>query len=125
MQLDVASILALGLLVALVFLAVRSNKGSPQLDRALVREHAKLKNRIAKVEADLSGCATKVDIMALSGKIEALEEHAASAGDINALEGKVNVALAKIDAVEKSSDRTAKGVERIETFLIEKGLGGR
>ena len=55
-------------------------------------------------------------------KMDALEEHAASAGDINALEGKVNTVMAKVEAVEKAADRTEQGVQRIENFFIQKGM---
>lgn len=126
MQIEFSSIVAAVLLMTVITLALLSRRqqrmGTTGLDRALVKEHGKLKDRMAAVEAQLSSCATKADMAALSGKIDALEEHSASAGDINALEGKVNAALVKIEAVEKAADRTEAGVSRIEGYLMQRGI---
>lgn len=126
MQIDFGSIVALALLVAIVGLAFTGRRhgrhGFGVVDRALVQEHGRLKDRMAAVEAQMGGCATKSDIAALNGKIDALEESAASSGDIHALEGKVNVALSEIAAVAKAADRTEAGVQRIESFFIQKGM---
>lgn len=121
MHIDLPSILALGLMAVVIFLGWRNNR-QPHSSHALIREHARLKSRLSAVEADLKGCATKSDVAALSGKIDALEEHAASSGELTALEGKINVALSKIDAVEKATDRTEEGIKRIEGFFIQKGI---
>lgn len=121
MLIDTGSILAFCALAALIFVGWRSNRGTGS-DRALLKDHARLKSRLSSLEESFKGCATKADVVALAGKIDALEEHAASAGDINALEGKVNVALTEIAAVAKAADRTEAGVQRIEGFFIQKGI---
>jgi len=121
MQIDTASILAFVMLAALIIVAWRSGK-SPETGRAMLKEHARLKSRLTSVEEALKGCATRSDVAALSGKIDALEEHAASAGDINALEGKINVCLTKIDAVEKAADRTESSVEWLKNYFIQRGI---
>lgn len=118
MQIDVASILALGLLVALIFLAWRGSRQNPAVDRALVNELGKVKNRVTKIEADMAGCATKVDIAALTGKIEALEEHAASAGDLLALQGQIHVIEERVAGVKETVDDVRDSVKVIERLLM-------
>lgn len=119
MQIDVASILALGLLLALVFLAWRGGGQSPDVERALVAELGKVKNRMSKVESELGVCASKTDIAALSGKIEALEEYAASSGDMNALEGKVNVIAERVANTKEIALQTHESVKVIERLLMK------
>lgn len=121
MHIDAASIVALCLIVAVLLLGWRGRQ-SPGGDRALLEDHSRLKSRVISLEESFKGCATKSDMAVLSAKMDALEEHAASAGDINALEGKVNTVMAKVEAVEKAADRTEQGVQRIENFFIQKGM---
>jgi predicted nucleic acid-binding Zn-ribbon protein len=122
MQIDFGSIVAVTLLIAVILLAWRKGGPQPDIDRALVRELGKVKNRIAKVEADLSGCATKLDIAALTGKVEGLEERAATAGDMLALEGKVNVIGERVAGMKEKVDDTHDSVKVIERMLMKGAL---
>lgn len=119
MQIDTASILALAIIVALIFLGWRGRTGG---DRHILREHSKLKSRLTSVEEALKSCATKADIAAVSGKIDALEEYAASAGDINALEGKINVIGERVDGVKGVALDTRESVKVIERLLMKGAL---
>ncbi|WP_303763484.1 hypothetical protein [Sphingobium yanoikuyae] len=121
MTIDLGSIVAICLLVALVILGFRANR-APGNDRSLVKAHARLNSRVAVLEAGIKSCATAADVATLSGKIDSLEEHAASSGDINALEGKVNVLQAETAATRQSAELTRQGVARLEYFFIQKGI---
>jgi predicted nucleic acid-binding Zn-ribbon protein len=119
MQIDFASIVALTLLVAVVSMAWLNRRQSPGVDRAIAQEMGKIKNRVAKVEAQLGGCATREDIAALTGKIEALEEYSASSGEIIALEGKINTLGERVEAVRETAKETRDAVKVIERLLMK------
>ncbi len=121
MQVDTASILAFFALVALIFVGWRANR-APGSDRAMLKQQARLSSRLAVLEEGFKGCATRSDMAALAVKIDSLEEHTASAGDINALEGKVNVLQAEVAANRQETGLTRRGVERLENFFIQKGI---
>lgn len=133
MQIDFSSIVAITLLLAVIALAVmgrrEQRRGAGGVDRALVKEHGKLKDRIAAVEAQVGGCATKSDFAVLNGKIDALEEHAASSGEINALEGKVNVVAERVEGLRGTIQdmrddgrETRESVKVIERLLMKGAL---
>ena len=128
MQIDISAIVAIALLLAVIFLGWRSNR-APGLDHRLLKEHSHLKTRLTTVEEALKSCATRADVIALSGKIDALEEYAASAGDINALEGKVNVIGERVDGVRRSiiemredGKETRESLKVIERLLMKGAL---
>ncbi len=122
MQIDFASIIAITLLVAVILLALLGRRqqrhGVTGVDRALVKEHGRLKDRMTAVEAQLGGCATKGDFAVLSAKIDALEEHAASSGEINALEGKINVIGERVEGMKEMTSDTRDSVRVIERILM-------
>lgn len=122
MQLDLGSILALGLIAGLFLLGWRANR-APGADRALLKEHSQLKGRISALEEGFKGCATRADVAALSGKIDALEEHTASSGEMNALEGKINVIGERVDGVKEMMHDTRESVKVIERLLMKGRLG--
>lgn len=119
MQIDIATTLALVLCLSVLLLGVRARR-SPGVDRALLEDHSRLKTRVTTLEEGLKGCATRADMVALSGKIDALEEHAASAGDINALEGKVNVIGERVQGVKETVNEMRDSVKFIERVMMKR-----
>ncbi|MGE0773536.1 MAG: hypothetical protein AB7L36_00635 [Sphingomonadaceae bacterium] len=58
-------------------------------------------------------------------EMEELKQEAATTKDIARLEEKLSTVRAEIAGDRDLAKRTYQSVERIERFLIEKGLGGR
>lgn len=95
----------IALILGGIFLAWRAGQANPEGTGRIAKRIGGLDGRIKHVEAQLGQAATKTDLAKLEGEIDALREQ--MAGD------------------RALAERTFASVQRIETFLIEKGLGGR
>ncbi|RYY25225.1 MAG: hypothetical protein EOP62_14280 [Sphingomonadales bacterium] len=118
--------IAAAIVIAVFYSVHRHGRGNPEGTGALDR-------RMQKVEQTLKGCATRGSLDLLAEQVRNLEAHAASSGEVAAIEGKINLARAEIQGVRDlmserisgvaaSAKRTEEGVQRIEKFFLEAGM---
>ncbi|MEO7691274.1 MAG: hypothetical protein ABIS51_18465 [Sphingomonas sp.] len=114
--------IAAAIVIAVFWTVHRHGRGNPENTGHLGR-------RLREVETTLKGCATRGSLDLLAEQVRNLESHAASSGEVVALEGKINgmegTLSAKIDAVAKAADRTEAGVQRLEGYFLQRGVNGK
>jgi outer membrane murein-binding lipoprotein Lpp len=126
---DIASIAFCVLIIGLVLFAFyRHGRGNPETTGAIARRQGAIEKAMAMLETSLEGCATRGALDLLAEQVRNLEAHAASSGEMNALEQKINgmdlTLNAKIDGVRHAADRTEAAVSRIEGYFLQKGVNG-
>lgn len=114
-------------IVAGVFFSVwHHGRGNPESTGTLARQLRSHGARIDGLQEGLKGCATRGALDLLAEQVRNLEAHAASSGEVLALERKItgmNDTLGeRIAAVKDTGEDTRAGVRRIEAILMKGAL---
>lgn len=104
-ELAIIAIIIAGIALAIL----RAGQANPESTGQLGKNMGKLDSDVKSLKGDVS---------ALARKVQKMEEDGATTKDIDSLRQLIE---AKMQLLEQ----TQRGVQRIETFLTEKGLGGR
>lgn len=104
-EIFIMAVIVIGLGLAIL----RSGQRNPEGTGKLARDVGDLKVKVDQLEEDMSAMATTQDIETLRTE----------------LHGYQKAVEARFDGDRKLNKMTHDSVKRIETFLIERGLGGR
>lgn len=140
MSIDWASVAISLAIIALVLLVhwrgQRVGIAGTQAGTGSARQINKLFAEVSSIKDRVEGLASRPELTLLASQLKALEQHAASSGEVYAVEGKINALRsqlegniktlhAELQGVAKAADRTEDAVQRIEGILIKQALGGK
>lgn len=114
-------ILSAFILLVVAIAAFRGGKAHPVTTRNLLSDVHQLRGKVTEIEMTLLNTPTKEDFERLRGEINGC----ATAKELETINGKVTTVCEKVVGIEKSSDRTAAGVDRLERYFLELGIKGR
>lgn len=101
----IMAVIVIGLGLAIL----RSGQRNPEGTGKLAKDVGELKVKVVQLEEDMHGMATTQDIETLKAEMR----------------GYQRTVETRFEGDRKLNKLTHESVKRIETFLIEKGLGGR
>lgn len=127
---DIISIMIGLFIVAIVLFAFwKHGRGNPETTGSLARQLRTHGLKFAEMEETLKGCATTAALGVLASEVRALEQSAASSGEVLALAAQMagmrETLNTKIDGVKAAADRTEAAVARIEDYFIRRGIDGK
>lgn len=125
MNLDWEMIAAGAIILTMLYVAFRGGKDNPVGTRKLMIDVHDMKNRVAVVEFALTKIATKDELESVRTSLTAKMKSSATSDELAGVADKVTTVCEKVIGLEKSADRTAAGVDRLERYFLELGIKGR
>jgi polyhydroxyalkanoate synthesis regulator phasin len=128
---DLEAILALIILVSFGWLAFKGGKANPvstgDLEKRVYKDIHEIKNEMQALYGRVDSSAKRSDIEALRTEIaqSAGERTRTASRELGKIQDQVTTVCQKVEGIEKSADRTAAGVDRLERYFLELGIKGR
>ncbi len=128
-NLDTASMISIVVLLALIVAIWRGGAANPVGTRTILDQISRHDQRLQKVEMRIEDTATTAAIGVLTTQLRALEQHTASSGEVIEIQGDVKALRqtvdARLDGLEKASDRTYDTVRRLEDHFVHRGINDK
>ena len=119
MNIDWEVVAAVAIIAVMLWIARGQGRSNPVSTGKLQQDVHTTKNKLMVLEKQMESVATQEDISKLRKEMVG---HATS-DQVAAVKTEVAVVCEKVVGIEKSAERTAEGVKRLEHYFLKKGIG--